>query len=83
MEFVRVDPDDRDQVAALVALRNAAAAVDDPDPWPVQPDVVVGDLRYGYDLRPEEYHLAYADRGTEPVAEDEDAYEASEAGRLG
>ena len=68
MEFDRVDPDDPDQVAAVVALRNAAAAVDDPEAWPVQPEVVVGELRYGYDLRPEEYYLVRCRPGADPVA---------------
>ena len=68
MELDLVDPDDADQVAALVELSNAAAAVDDPDPWPVQPEILVGDLRYGYDLHPRDYYLARADAGSQPVA---------------
>jgi GNAT superfamily N-acetyltransferase len=68
MEFDRVDPDDGDQVAAVVALRTAAAALEDPTSWPVRPEILVGDLRYGSDLRPEECYLVRSDPGADPVA---------------
>jgi RimJ/RimL family protein N-acetyltransferase len=67
MPYVRVQPDDTGRVQAVSDLWNAARLVDDPDARPSIPEMVAGQLRYGWDLDPGEAYLYYADGATEPV----------------
>jgi RimJ/RimL family protein N-acetyltransferase len=67
MSFVRVQPDDADRVQAVADLWNAARVVDDPDAFPSIPEMVAGQLRYGWDLEPGETHLYYPEGNREPV----------------
>ena len=68
MPLVRVQPDDAGQVAVLAALDNAAQALDDPEAYPVIPEQLAGNLRYGWDSDPSEYYLYTPEDGSEPVA---------------
>jgi GNAT superfamily N-acetyltransferase len=68
MPFVRVQPDDMAQVTVVANLEEAARQVDDPDDFPPIPEMLAGDLRYGWDLEPEERYLyASDDVPAEPV----------------
>ena len=49
MPFVRVDPDDLAQVTAVACIEEAAREVDDPDAFPVIPEMLAGQMRYGWD----------------------------------
>jgi GNAT superfamily N-acetyltransferase len=68
MSLTRVSPDDPAQIDALVAIHNAAQAVDDPDALPYVPAAMADSLRYGWDLQPDEAYLYTPDGATEPVA---------------
>jgi GNAT superfamily N-acetyltransferase len=63
-----VSPDDTASVAALVALHNAAQRVDDPDGMDWLPVVAADELRYGWDLQPEEHFLYRPEGADQPVA---------------
>ena len=67
MGLIRVPYDDARLVGAQVDLLNAARAVDDPDDWPALPELRALDIRYGWDLRPEEYYLYFVDESSQPV----------------
>ena len=67
MPYVRVTPDDETAVALLSDMLSAVNAVEDPDSPPTLPQLVAGDLRYGWDLEPGERYLYYPDGATEPV----------------
>jgi GNAT superfamily N-acetyltransferase len=63
-----VSPDDTASVAALVAIHNAAQRVDDPEGLGWLAAVAAEELRYGWDLQPEE-HFLYVPEGADlPVA---------------
>jgi GNAT superfamily N-acetyltransferase len=64
----RVSPDDTAAVAALVAIHNAARRVDDPEGFDWLPAVAADELRYGWDLQPEEHFLYRPEGANEPVA---------------
>jgi GNAT superfamily N-acetyltransferase len=68
MPLVRVRPDDLDQVAAIAGILNAAQLVDDPDAYPTIVPELASEIRYGWDLQPDEYFLYYADGAGSPVA---------------
>ncbi len=68
MSLTRVSPDDPAQIDALVAIQNAAQAVDDPDALPHLPEAMADHLRYGWDLHPDEAFLYAPDGAAEPVA---------------
>jgi GNAT superfamily N-acetyltransferase len=68
MPLVRVRPDDLDQVAAIAGILNAAQLVDDPDAYPTIVPELASDIRYGWDLQPDEYFLYHADGAGSPVA---------------
>ena len=63
-----VSPDDPASVAALVAIHNAAQRADDPDGFDWLPATAADELRYGWDLQPEEHFLYRPDGGDQPVA---------------
>ena len=63
-----VSPDDTASVAALVEIRNAAQRIDDPEGCEWVPGAAADDLRYGWDLQPEEHFLYRADGAEQPVA---------------
>jgi len=67
MPYVQVRPDDEAAITLLTDLFNAVGAVDDPDDPPTLPELVAGDLKYGWDLEPGERYLYYPDGATEPV----------------
>jgi len=63
-----VSPDDPASVAALVEIHNAAHRVDDPEAFDWLPAAAADELRYGWDLQPEEHFLYRPDGADEPVA---------------
>ena len=63
-----VSPEDSAQVAALVDIHNAAQRVDDPDGYDWLPAAAADELRYGWDLQPEEHFLYVPDGADVPVA---------------
>ena len=65
--FVRVQPDDMAQVTAIANIEEAARQVDDPDDFPPIPEMLAGDLRYGWDLEPGECYLYAPGNAAEPV----------------
>jgi len=65
--FVRVQPDDMAQVTAVANIEEAARQVDDPDDFPPIPEMLAGDLRYGWDLEPGECYLYAPGNAAEPV----------------
>jgi GNAT superfamily N-acetyltransferase len=67
MPFVRVNPDDLSQVTAVADVQEAARKVDDPDAFPPIPEMLAGQMRYGWDLDPEENYLYTPDRTSDPV----------------
>lgn len=67
MSTVRVQPDDVDRVRAVAELWNAARVVDDPDAFPAIPEMLAGQLRYGWDLEPGECYLYYPDGSGEAI----------------
>lgn len=67
MPYVQVSPDDETAVALVTDMFNAVNAVDDPDDPPTLPELVAGDLKYGWDLEPGERYLYYPDGAAEPV----------------
>ena len=67
MPFVRVDPDDLAQVTAVACIEEAAREVDDPDAFPVIPEMLAGQMRYGWDLEPAEHYLYIPEDAAGPV----------------
>jgi len=67
MPFVRVDPDDLAQVAAVAGIQEAARQVDDPEEFPPIAEMLAAYIRYGWDLEPEEHFLYIPEGATEPV----------------
>ena len=68
MPLVRVQPDDLDQIAAVAGILQAARLVDDPDAYPPLVEELASEMRYGWDLQPDE-HFLYVPEGTDsPVA---------------
>lgn len=67
MPFVRVHPDDLSQVAAVADILEAARKVDDPDAFPTIPEMLAGQMRYGWDLEPEEHYLYLPDGKSDAV----------------
>ena len=63
-----VSPDDAVRVAAVVAIHNAAHRVDDPEAYEWLPEAAADELRYGWDLQPEEHFLYVPEGANEPVA---------------
>lgn len=57
MPYVRVQPDDDAAVSCAVEILNIARRQDDPDAAPALPELLAGDLRYGWDLEPDEMYL--------------------------
>ena len=68
MPLTRVSPDDPAQIDALVAIQNAAQAVDDPAALPHLPAAMADHLRYGWDLHPDEAYLYTPDGAADAVA---------------
>ena len=67
MPFVRVDPDDLAQVAAVAGIQEAARQVDDPEEFPPIAEMLAAYIRYGWDLDPEEHFLYMPEGATDPV----------------
>ena len=67
MPFERVKPDDMAQVTSVAMIEEAARRVDDPDDFPPIPEILAGDLRYGWDLEPEERYLYTPADAADPV----------------
>jgi GNAT superfamily N-acetyltransferase len=68
MPLLPVSPDDPAQVAALVEIHNAAQRVDDPEAFDWLPEAAASELRYGWDLQPEEHFLYVPEGADAPVA---------------
>jgi len=67
MSFVRIRPDDLEQIGTLTNLYRAARAVDDPDALPVIEAEEAYDVAYGHDLEPSEKYLYVAPGCRTPV----------------
>jgi GNAT superfamily N-acetyltransferase len=68
MPLVRVSPDDLDQVGAVAGILDAARRVDDPEAHPPLMAELCSEMRYGWDLQPDE-HFLYVPPGSDvPVA---------------
>jgi GNAT superfamily N-acetyltransferase len=67
MPFVRVQPDDLRQVTAVADIEEAARKVDDPDAFPPIPEMLAGQMRYGWDLEPEDHYLYIPDGTSDPA----------------
>ena len=67
MPFLHVDPDDAVRVTQAVDLLNAAHAQDDPDAIELLPELAAKELRYGWDLEPDEWYLYAPDSSSDPV----------------
>jgi GNAT superfamily N-acetyltransferase/RimJ/RimL family protein N-acetyltransferase len=67
MPFVRVEPGDMSQVAAFSGIEEAAREVDDPDAFAVVPEMRAGQMRFGWDLDPEDHYLYVPDDAKDPV----------------
>jgi len=67
MPFVRVQPEDMSRVTAVAGIEEAARQVDDPDAFPVIAEMLAGQLRYGWDLEPEEHYLYIPEETADPV----------------
>lgn len=67
MPYQQVSPDDETAVALVTDMFNAVNAVDDPEEPPALPELVAGDLKYGWDLEPGERYLYYPEGASEPV----------------
>jgi GNAT superfamily N-acetyltransferase len=65
--FVRVEPNDIAQVTEVARIQEAARHIDDPDAYPVIPEMLAADLRYGWDLEPAEHYLYTPADAAEPV----------------
>ena len=63
-----VSPDDPARVAALVEIHNAGQRADDPEAYDWLPEATADELRYGWDLQPEERFLYVPDGAEGPVA---------------
>ena len=68
MPLLRVQPDDLDQVAAVAGILEAARQVDDPDAHPTLVAELASEMRYGWDLQPDEHFLYIPDGAGSPVA---------------
>ena len=68
MPLVRVQPDDLGQVATVAGILEAARLVDDPDAHPTVVAELASEMRYGWDLQPDEHFLYFADGADSPVA---------------
>ena len=68
MPLVRVSPDDLDQVGAVVGILEAARLVDDPEAHPTIAAELASEMRYGWDLQPDEHFLYVPDGAGSPVA---------------
>lgn len=67
MALNRIDPDDLESVAVSVDIINAAQQLDDPDGWPQTTEITALELRYGWDLEPEQRLLYCPQAGHAPV----------------
>jgi GNAT superfamily N-acetyltransferase len=67
MPLLRVSPDDLDQVAAVAGILDAARRVDDPEAHPPVVAELASEMRYGWDLQPEEHFLYVAHGADSPV----------------
>src|SRR3712207_5998770 len=67
MAFDRVHPDDLARVQTSVDIVNDAMAVDDPTTPRAIPELAAGQLRYGWDLEPDERFLYTPPGASEPV----------------
>jgi GNAT superfamily N-acetyltransferase len=68
MPLLRVSPDDLDQVAAVADILEAARRVDDPHAHPPLVAELASEMRYGWDLQPDEHFLYVPDGAQSPVA---------------
>ena len=67
MPLVRVTPDDMVQVTAVACIEEAARQVDDPEAFPVIPEMRAGQMRYGWDLDLGEHYLYVPEGGSDPT----------------
>ena len=67
MPFVRVSLTTWLRSPSSPTSRRRRVRVDDPDDFPPIPEMLAGDLRYGWDLEPDEHYLYIPDDATEAV----------------
>jgi GNAT superfamily N-acetyltransferase len=65
--FVRVKPDDMTQVTTVASIEEAARQVDDPEAFPTIPEMLAGQMRYGWDLEPPEHYLYVPENASDPI----------------
>jgi len=65
--FVRVEPSDMALVTVVARIQEAARQIDVTDAYPLIPEMLAADLRYGWDLEPAEHYLYTPDDAVEPV----------------
>jgi GNAT superfamily N-acetyltransferase len=65
--FVRAKPDDMTQVTAVARIEEAARQVDDPESFPLIPEMLAGQMRYGWDLDAPEHYLYTPKDASDPV----------------
>jgi RimJ/RimL family protein N-acetyltransferase len=67
MPLLRVSPDDLGQVAAVADILEAARLVDDPDAHPTLVTALASEMRFGWDMQPEEHFLYRPEGARAPV----------------
>ncbi len=67
MPFVRVSPEDPIQVEQVHRILEATRQADDPDQFPTPLPLLAAQIRYGWDLEPEEFYLYAPDGAEEPI----------------
>jgi GNAT superfamily N-acetyltransferase len=55
------------QVTAVACIEEAARQVDDPEAFPPIPEMLAGEIRYGWDLDPQEHYLYIPEDASDPV----------------
>jgi GNAT superfamily N-acetyltransferase len=65
--FVRVKPDDMTQVTTVASIEEAARQVDDTEAFPTIPEMLAGQMRYGWDLEPPEHYLYVPENASDAI----------------
>jgi GNAT superfamily N-acetyltransferase len=55
------------QVTAVACIEEAARQVDDPEAFPLIPEMLAGQMRFGWDLDPPEHYLYIPEEASDPV----------------
>jgi GNAT superfamily N-acetyltransferase len=66
--LLRVQPDDLHQVTGVAGILEAARPVDDPEAYPTVVEELASEMRYGWDLQPDQHFLYLPPGADAPVA---------------